>query len=584
MAVFPWRAMSAISLISSYLIVSRQLEWSKLRFFGLFAGIWSLQAFIWFVWAVIAYPKLFSPLRGLPEPAGGAWLMGHWKRIREEPSGIPMRDWVNTIPNDGLIRYLGAFNQERLLVTSPKTLSEVLVTKNYDFQKPSTVRFGLGRILGVGVLLAEGDEHKLQRKNLMPAFAYRHIKDLYPSFWEKGREVVQALTRHVVAEASDQANFGDVEKARKSSVIEVGDWASRVTLDIIGLLGLGRDFGAIQNPNTELNQMVRMSISQDEALNTSPWGYLRSSALLKYRGLFKPNRQAQMLALLGVFLPDRVIAWLPVKRNNDINASAKFIRAACRDMIREKKEKLARKEPADHDILSVALESGGFTDEELVDQLMTFLAAGHETTASSMTWSVYMLAKHPEFQTRLRQEIREKLPPIESDREVNSVDIDRMPYLNAVCNEVLRYWAPVPLTLRDTATDTSIMGQKVPKGTKIVLAPWAINFEKALWGPDANEFNPERWMAKDPDDKRAAGGGAPSNYAFMSFLHGPRSCIGQTFAKAEFACLLASWIGRFEFSLKNLEELDEKNVEIRGAVTARPAKGMYVHATIVDGW
>ncbi|KAI1081838.1 cytochrome P450 [Whalleya microplaca] len=558
MAGFPWRLMSAISLISSYFVISHQSEWFKLRLFGAFVGIWSLQVFIWLVWAVCVYPKLSSPLRDLPEPAGGSWLMGHWKRIRDEPTGIPMRDWVATVPNNGLIRYLGAFNQERLLITSPKALAEVLVTKNYDFQKPSTIRFGLGRILGVGVLLAEGDEHKFQRKNLMPAFSYRHVKDLYPSFWEKGREVVQAMTRSVLAEASKQTNSGDVEKARKTSVLEVGGWASRVTLDIIGLSGLGQDFGAIQDPTTELNQV--------------------------YRDLLQPNKQAQILAILGLFFPEWVIGLLPIKRNNDINASARFIRSVCRDLIREKKVKLANKELTSHDILSVALESGGFTDEELVDQLMTFLAAGHETTASSMTWAVYMLAKYPEFQTRLRQEVREKLPPIESDREVNNVDIDTIPYLNAVCNEVLRYWAPVPLTLRDTAVDTTIMGQKVPKGTKIVLAPWAVNFDKALWGPDANEFNPERWMVKDPEDKRAASGGASSNYAFMTFLHGPRSCIGQGFAKAEFACLLASWVGRFEFSLKNQEEWDEKNVEIKGAVTARPANGMYVHATIVDGW
>ena len=92
------------------------------------------------------------------------------------------------------------------------------------------------------------------------------------------------------------------------------------------------------------------------------------------------------------------------------------------------------------DILSVALESGGFTDENLIDQLMTFLAAGHETTASAMTWAAYLLAKHPEVQTRLRAEIRENLPSIsDTDTTVSSVDIDRLPYLTAVCNEVLRY-------------------------------------------------------------------------------------------------------------------------------------------------
>ena len=74
-------------------------------------------------------------------------------------------------------------NRERVLVTGPKALSEVLVTKNYIFEKPRALRFNIGRLLGEGILLAEGDEHKLQRKNLMPAFAFRHIKDLSPVSW-----------------------------------------------------------------------------------------------------------------------------------------------------------------------------------------------------------------------------------------------------------------------------------------------------------------------------------------------------------------------------------------------------------------
>lgn len=467
---------------------------------------------------------------------------------------------VANIPNDGIIRYLGIFNQERLLITSSKALAEVLVTRNYDFQKPGNVRFGLSRLLGVGVLLAEGDEHKFQRKNLMPAFAFRHVKDLYSQFWQKGCEVVQVMTDSIIADAQKAAVTQDPEKANKTAVIEVYTWASRVTLDIIGLSGLGKDFGAVQNPETELSQT--------------------------YSRIFKPSKQAQRLQALSLFLPDWVIARIPVQRNNDVRAAAQTIRGVCRGLIREKKEKLERKELTDRDILSVALESGAFTEENLVDQLMTFLAAGHETTATSMTWAVYLLCRYPDVQTRLRAEIRERLPPVGSgsDREVTALDIDHMPYLNAVCNEVLRYYAPVPLTLREAAVDTVIQGHRVPKGTAIMMSPWATNFDKTLWGPDAHEFNPDRWMPKGPDDKRAASGGANSNYAFLTFLHGPRSCIGLAFARAEFACLLATWVGRFEFAIKNKEELDERNILIKGGVTARPHKGMHVYATVVDGW
>ncbi|KAL2128934.1 hypothetical protein VTI74DRAFT_8458 [Chaetomium olivicolor] len=551
--MFPYRLISAVSFGGAYLLSSGRIpQWPVVGFLPAFTALWSTQLLLWALWAVILYPKLFSPLRGLPEPTGNSMFMGQFGTIRRSPTGVPMMEWINSIPNDGLIRYLGPFNQERLFITSPKALAEVLVTKNYDFVKPGEFRYNLGRILGIGILLAEGDEHKMQRRNLLPAFAFRHIKDLYPVFWDKAREGVQAMTEQVLRDAKEV-------NSEKTAVIEAGNWASRITLDIIGLAGLGRDFDAIKNPDNPLTAA--------------------------YARIFKPSRQAQLLQLLSVIIPPKIVAWLPVRRNEDIQTAASLIRTTCAELIAEKKQKLARKELSDPDILSVAIESGGFTDSNLVDQLMTFLAAGHETTAASMTWAVYLLAKHPEVQTRLRTEIRAHLPsPDNPDATVSSLDIDHLPYLNAVCNEVLRYLAPVPLTLRRAACDTSIMGQFVPKDTHIMLVPWAVNKSEALWGSDAREFDPERWMPKFEGDKRAASGGASSNYAFMTFLHGPRSCIGQAFAKAEFACLLASWVGRFGMELENEEERDESKIEVKGGVTARPAKGMFIRTTVLEGW
>ena len=91
----------------------------------------------------------------------GSFLNGQFKRISAEPTGEPHRDWINNISNEGLIYYTSLLNQPRLLVTNPQGLSEVLTTKSYDFVKPQQLRNGLGRVLGVGILLAEGDEHKV---------------------------------------------------------------------------------------------------------------------------------------------------------------------------------------------------------------------------------------------------------------------------------------------------------------------------------------------------------------------------------------------------------------------------------------
>ncbi|KAM3086566.1 hypothetical protein ACMFMG_000698 [Clarireedia jacksonii] len=572
MSSIPFREMLVLPTVLSYILVDRRpdlLLFSQPTYVGTFVQLLLLQFLAFAIWRVFLYPHYFSPLRHLPSPKGNSWWNGQFGRIAREPTGAPMLEWINEVPNDGIIRYLGILNQERIMVTNAKTLSEVLTTKNYEFIKPTTIRSGLGRLLGIGVLLAEGDEHKVQRKNLMPAFAFRHVKNLYAVFWNKSCEAIQAMTAEVKAkergeihsepfvDKSEDATGPAPAPEKGVAYMEAMQWASRATLDIIGVAGMGQDFGAIQDPDTLLNRT--------------------------YRTVFKPTRAAQLLGILNLLLPGWFVSRIPVKRNGEIEAAAGVIRSTCRQLINEKKAKLEKRELTDVDILSVALESGGFSDENLIDQLMTFLAAGHETTASAMTWAIYLLCAHPEVQSRLREEVRSRLPSPDSDVTVTSQDIDHMPYLNAVCNEVLRYFSPVPLTLREAAINTTIGGHRIPKGTRVMIIPWAINKDEAQWGPDARKFNPDRWMPKD-GDSRSTSGGATSNYSFLTFLHGPRSCIGQAFAKAEFACLLAAWIGRFEFELQDKRLMDEKNLDIKGGVTARPTKGLHVKVKAVEGW
>lgn len=369
----------------------------------------------------------------------------------------------------------------------------------------------------------------------MPAFNYRHIKDLYPTFWSKSRELLESLET-------------EIDKNSPDNVVEIGDWASRATLDIIGIAGLGQDFGALQDPNTQLNKT--------------------------YRQILAPSKAQQVIGFLSMVIHPTIIQHLPIKRNSEMFEARRVIRSVSRDLIQQKKQTMEKCEKRKVDIISVALESGGFTDENLVDQMMTFLAAGHETTSSTMTWAVYELCKQPAIQTRLREEIRAKIHSL--DDSIDAARLDNMPYLHAVCNETLRHNAAVPLTLRDAESDCTIAGTYVPQGTKIVLCPWAVNFSKELWGPDAVDFNPDRWMGSG----RANTGGSQSNYAMMTFLHGPRSCIGQSFAKAEFACLLAAFVGKFEFEMKDPDE----KIEIKGGVTARPKNGMHIKLKVVEGW
>lgn len=385
----------------------------------------------------------------------------------------------------------------------------------------------------------------------MPAFSFRHLKDLYPVFWAKSTEMVKLIEKQL----EKRQQTGE----EKNNVIQMSEWASRATLDIIGVAGMDHDFQSLYDPDNELNRQYRR-------VTTDPGGVARVLFVLS------------MLTSSPTLLEKA-----PIQRNRDIHEAAVYIRDVARQMIRQKKEKLESKDPVstekDVDIVSVALRSGTFTEENLVDQMMTFLGAGHETTSSSLQWAVYVLCQHQDVQTRLREEIRTNLPSIsttEPPGQVSSNDIDALPYLNAFCNEVFRFHPPVRLTLRVADRDTTVVGQPIPKGTLFVIPAELINHDKSLWGADADQFNPDRWMGPG----RANTGGASSNYATMTFLQGPRSCIGQGFSKSELACLVAATVGKFHMELAH----PERELVLKRGITVTPKDGTLAKFTVLDGW
>lgn len=313
-----------------------------------------------FLWFCLVYPFFFSPLRHLPHPKQTSLLFGQFWRIIKEPTGLPQREWMDEIENDGLIYYRSLFNIDRVMVTTPKALSEAVTLKSYDLIKPRALTKGLARILGYGVLLTEGQEHRAQRKNLTPAFSYRHIKDLIPVFWEQSRAMIIGIDKDIASKTSDERSE-DVEKA--SHEVNVDGWTSRATLDIIGVASIGKSFDAIESPSSKLYQT--------------------------YQTLFKQDWQTQLVGLLNVFLPFWIIRLLPIPRNFKVEKARLYLGKICSEMLADKRAKISaakEKDASDEtaggvDILSVAMQSGGFTDQQIVDQLLTFLAAGHETVS-----------------------------------------------------------------------------------------------------------------------------------------------------------------------------------------------------------
>ena len=206
----------------------------------------------------------------------------------------------------------------------------------------------------------------------------------------------------------------------------------------------------------------------------------------------------------------------------------------------------------------------------------------HETTSSAFTWATHLLAIHPDIQTRLRTEVRQALPspssPIDPAIDIAAI-LESLPLLNAVCNEVLRLYPTVPVTLRVAIRPSSIGSVHIPKGTRIYISPWAINRTPEIWGPDAQTFSPDRWIDAETGKPNNTGG-VSSNYCNMTFLHGPRSCIGERFAKSELRTLIAVFCGMLEMKMADPNEVPEP----AGAITTKPRNGMRLRLKVLDGW
>jgi cytochrome P450 len=372
----------------------------------------------------------------------------------------------------------------------------------------------------------------------MPAFHFRHIKELYPVFWSKSIEFCTAV----------EAALQDSE----TKILEIGHYSTQVTLDIIGLAGLGRDIASLRNSDDDL--------------------------IKNYEEILEPTTEKGLYFLMHLVFPAWLIKTLPWKLNERVRITTTDLKRICTEFVGQKRVDMKSESKESLDILSIMIRSNNFSDGNLVDQLLTFLAAGHETTSSALTWSTYLLSKYPDIQTKLRNEIHEHISNPQAlsgaDADVAST-LEGMPFLNAVCNEVLRLYPTIPVTARITIRDTTIAGQLLPKGTILIVVPWAINRNPELWGPDSEDFVPDRWI--DQNGRTTMNGGADSNYAFLTFLHGPRSCIGERFARAELRALLAALVGSFEFQMADPNE----KVIVGGTITSKPMNGMRLKLTPV---
>ena len=511
----------SISLLLTFFERCQHHTVSGFRTIGIYSVISSFFFFIWSGYNVWVYPTFFSSLRSLPSPPQKAL----WRRFFKEPTPWLFEKWQEEVPNDGIIRYFGIFNQERLLLTTPRAVRDVLKLKTYDFEKQKGQKTHLTPVLGRGLVLAEGQAHRLQRKQMSSGFQSSSIRALQPLFWEKTKDSLDHLAYDIrVSSLKDNPGID----CRPSAIVEVQEPVSRTALDIIGVAACSFDFQSLKNPQKH-GQLLR-----------------------EYRKVFGVSFSNKIRCVLALVLPSWLVDRVPIKRNREIHHAVRLIERLARKIIFNKRIPLETKPMPSSivkasnagDIIDKLKESAAVSDNAVLHQLKTLLAAGHDTTSSTLASAAAVLSqpRYRTIQARLRQEIHNRVGIPAKEVAVSSLsDLENMPYLNAVQNEIWRLYPPFSWFYRRSVVSTSICGFYVPADTNITLCPWALHRSKQIWGPNADQFNPNRWL-DDPTGK----GGAQDSYSFLTFGAGPRVCIAEQFARKETATILAGIFGSFE--------------------------------------
>jgi cytochrome P450 len=392
------------------------------------------------------------------------------------------------------------FGHSSFILNTPDAIKHVLVD-NYENYTRTPAGFRVLRpVLGEGLLIAEGRAWKHQRRTLAPAFTPRAVATLVP---------------HMVA-ATDET----IAKLKETSgaPVDLREAMQRMTLEIAGRtmfsFEMSRHGPALRDFVMEYGARLARPHFLDIMLPAG-WPSPQDFARARFR-----KRWTSFVAML---MAER-------------RAAGKHEGAPPSDLF---------------DLMGAARdpETGdAFTDEQLGDQVATMILAGHETTATALFWSLYLLALDPASQDQLAAEVR--------GASVNgTLDIERLKFTRAVVDESMRLYPPAFLIARAAAGPDTIAGRPVKKKDVILIAPWLLHRHEKLWR-DPNAFIPSRFMPGAPP---------PDRFAYLPFGVGARVCIGAHFALVEATLALAKMIGAFRIEL-----LDKEPVIPVGVVTTQP--------------
>ncbi len=416
------------------------------------------------------HPSLGNKKNVAPGPRGLAKMMGFF-RFRNDPEGY-LRELASSF---GRTANLVAFNlfTPAFLLLNPELVHRVLV-KEPERDKYQPIALGMKRLaelVGWGVLTSRGPAWKSMRDTMNPQFRGSSLQ-----------ETAVIMKRCVNATVTEWERL-----AERGENLNMSEAMERFTLQILGECILGVNF------SDELKQIGEATDRGLEAI---------------FPGMHDPF----------------TLRWLPTSANRSLAAAKRTLNTVSRRLIVAEKVKLGHGEQRPN-LISTLLQAG-MTDEAVLDNIKTFMLAGHETTGIALTWLWYLLARRPEWMERLGKEARAS----KSYRE--------MRLISATVKETMRLFPTAWLMGREVVAEDTLDGYRIPKRS-IVLIPIFLLGTDERWWDKPLEFNPERFLD----------GSVKHKLAHMPFGSGPRICIGKEFAETEMALLVAETAKRVRFEL-----------------------------------
>ena len=418
------------------------------------------------------------------QPAGprGREALRWWFRLFGDPLGAIT---ALTRKYGDEVRVPYAPRRAVYLLSRPEHAEQVLVADQRHYVKARTYR-PLRSVLRDGLLTSEGEKWQQHRRLVQPVFAQRHLGPFAPAMAAATAEVCEGWA--------------------PTGTVDVAAEMREVTLEIVGRALFGTSLG-------------------DRGAETG-------------RSLATVQREALRTGMLMTLLPGWLDRRMPglVRRLPRLGPAIGQLEALVEDVITRRLETGPAEPPADLlDRLLVPPDDGsGLGAEEIRDEVMTLMLAGHETTAAALTWTLVLLSSHPEVRTRLEEEVDRVL----AGRAATATDVERLAWTRAVIEESMRLYPPAWTIEREAVGDQRVGGIEIPDGSTVVVAPYLLHRRPDLW-PDPERFDPERFLG---DHQRP-------RHAYLPFGGGRRICVGAGFAMLEAVLVLATLAQRHRLDL-----------------------------------